>query len=164
MALDSIQITGLAELQQALQDLAVNVEKNCLRGALRAGQKVILAEAKRTSAFADDTGALRASLRITTNSRAGRVSAIVKAGGKKAFYAHMVEFGTRPHDIEAKPGHALAFGGGAVHSVRHPGARRRPYMRPAMDTQSQAALEQFANYLRDRIDKELAKVPGPENY
>ena len=94
---DTVEVKGLAELQKYLDELPAKMEANIMRAALRAGAKVVLTEAKNTAAFADDTGALRASLRITTSVRRGTVTAAVKAGptkkDKRPFYARMVEFG-----------------------------------------------------------------------
>ena len=176
MALNgTTEIKGLAELQRALDALPANIEKNCLRGALRAGQKVIATIAKRNAPEALPTeinarlygsyaGALRDSIRIVTSAKNGKITAIIKAGNKKAYYAHWVEYGTAAHKITSVNGKALSFGGAARMVINHPGARPKPFMRPALANGTRAALDQFANYMRDRITKEQAKVAGPDNF
>lgn len=148
-----VRIDGLADLQAALQTLPVKIEKNVLRGALNAAGQVIRREAMVRVPI--KSGALRKSIRVATRSKGGVVSATIRAGDAKAFYAHMVEFGTAAHKITAKKGGLLAIG---VASVQHPGARARPFMRPALDGQARASVETMAGYMRDRIPRELTKA------
>jgi HK97 gp10 family phage protein len=166
MSSDVTQVKGLAELQAALDQLPAKIEANIMRGAMRQGAKVLLAEAKGTAAFADDTGALRASLRITTSVRRGTVTAAVKAGPTKAdkrpWYARLVEYGTKPHTIRAKPGSVLQFLGIGATVVNHPGAKARPYLRPALDARSGDAVQAVAAYIRNRLaSKHGIDVPAP---
>jgi HK97 gp10 family phage protein len=158
-------VKGLAQLQAALDSLPAKIEANIMRGAMRAGAKLVLADAKRSASFADRTGALRDSLRITTSLKRGTVLAAVKAGAtakdKRPFYAGMVEFGTAAHVITAGPGKLLPVYGG-VKSVHHPGARKHPYLRPALDTQGAAAVAAAAEYIRKRLATKYGiDVPAP---
>lgn len=44
----------------------------------------------------------------------------------------------------------------------HPGARPKPFMRPAFDTQHRAAIEAAREYIRARLAiKHGINVPGP---
>lgn len=157
-----IHVSGLADLQKALDQLPVKIERNIMRGAMRAGSKVMAEEAKQQVPV--DSGDLRNSIKVTTRARRGQVSATVRAGDKKAFYAHMVEFGTAAHLIP-KPSRkksseriALFFGGKVVSKVQHPGTRPQPFMRPAFDKSTQAAIAAMAEYVRTRLAKEAAKA------
>lgn len=152
------EIKGMAELHKALQELPVNIERNVLRGGLRAAGKVI-ADAARAQAPVHD-GDLKKSIRVSmrTRSKAGWVNANVKAGDKVAYYAHMVEFGTARHWIRPKNRKSLFFAGLARQAVEHPGARPRPFMRPAFDAKAQTAIETMADYIRARLPRELAKA------
>lgn len=163
---DGIAITGLAELQAALERLAPNIERKLMRGALRAGQKLVLERAR--AGIHSVSGDLAAGLKITTSARGGLVRATVTAGGKKkkgakaAFYAHMVEFGTAAHVIKAKDGGALVFGGRAYAQLQHPGAKKKPFMRPALDAAAVPDSEAFravGAYLQGRITQELDQLP-----
>lgn len=166
-------IKGLAELQAALLQLSAKLEQNVMRGALRAGAKVIMEEAQRTAAFVDRSGALRDSMRVTTGAKNGRVSGFVKVGpGKKkrgkgkangkggsAFYARFVEFGTAAHVIRARSGSMLAVG---FSLVNHPGARKHPFLRPAIDTKATAAAVAAGEYIRQRLASKYGiDVPAP---
>jgi len=150
----NIKVKGLAELQTFLDQLPAKMEANVLRGALRAGAKPILGAAKSAAPVGEPSetnrkryklyaGALKDSIRISgrIDKRNGNVTASVKAGGKTksgadVFYAHMVEFGTKPHVI----------GDGT-----HPGVQAKPFMRPALDAQSGAAIVAVGEYIKKRL-------------
>lgn len=168
-------VKGLADLQKVLDTLPAKIESNIMRGAMRAGSNVIMKESKQRVPVAPPnqenqrlyggrTGLLRDSIKVSTNVRNGRVTASVKAGGKDkkggdAYYAHFVEWGTKPHVIKAKYGRMLAIG---VAMVNHPGARPKPFMRPALDTQTGRALQAVREYIRTRLaTKHGIDVPAP---
>lgn len=160
----NIHITGAKELAQALALLPANIEKNIMRGALRAGAKVIEAEAKTNAPVQD--GDLKQSLRVSTNRKKGEVSASIKAGNKKAWYYHFVEFGTQPHMIKAKNAKYLRFmakDGTSVKTkqVHHTGAMEKPFMRPALDKKNAEAIVKAGDYIRMRLEKEGMQAPAP---
>jgi HK97 gp10 family phage protein len=159
MATSDQNIAGGRELAELLQTLPVKMEKNIMRGALRAGAAVLREEVKRNAPVA--TGALRDSVRISTRARKGQVSASVKVGNSIAWYAHLIEFGTRPHVITAKPGSALNVNGTEVKKVKHPGIVGRPFIRPAVDHQLPAALAAVTARVRQRLTKQGINVPDP---
>jgi len=154
-------ISGGRELDAFLQQLPVKVERNILRAALRAGANEFKDEAKLRVPV--DEGDLRASIRVTTTSKRGTVYAKLKAGGKRAPHANLVEFGTAAHKILAKPGHALSFNGVAVREVNHPGAKAQPFMRPAADSRPPQAVAAIAAKIRERLTKENISTPAPED-
>lgn len=186
---NTVEIKGLKELDAVLKSLPQKIEQNVMRGALRAGQKVMLdaVREKLRSNGSVKSGALANSLRIRFDRKSrkrGWLNSKVVVGNKDAYYAHMVEFGTAAHFIrireDAKPNRqtrhgtkkysyktinkmvkrgSLVIGKSFVgESVSHPGARPKPFMRPAFDESQQAALEAFAEYVRKRLPKELKKV------
>lgn len=85
-----------------------------------------------------------------------------KKGKRNArWYAHFVEYGTEPH----------AVGKGSISRVfkrskrsiiqlgrTHPGARPRPFMRPAFDAKSAEALQTIVDTAREQADIELRRV------
>lgn len=154
--MSELSILGLKELDAALQELPAKLEKNILRGAMRAGAKVMLDAARQQVPVR--TGALRDSLTVRSGYQRGRVTGTVRAGNSKVYYAHMVEFGTAKHFIKPKTARSLFIAGLFRDGVDHPGARSRPFMRPAFDSSSPAAIEAMAEYLRERIPKEFAKA------
>jgi HK97 gp10 family phage protein len=160
-------VKGLAELQKFLDQLTPKMEKNVMRGALRAGMKVVQPVAQ--SHVHSVSGLLAAGLKIGTKSRRGTVQSNLKAKGEHGSIAHLVEFGTAAHTITAAPGSALRLHGGRlVQSVEHPGARAKPFMRPALDAMAQAAVMATGNYIKQRlatkhgIDTSHIKLDGDE--
>lgn len=159
-----VEIQGLDQLYRLLQELPVRIEKNVLRGGLRAGAVVLREEAKRGVPV--KSGALRDSIRVSTRSRRGIVSARISAGtragvarDRDAYYAHMVEFGTKPHIIRSRIAKALLLQKGRyIEGINHPGARRKPFMRPAFDHAWRKAVDRTAEYIRDRLPGEIAKL------
>ena len=156
--MSGLEVKGLADLQRALQDLPVKIERNVMRGAVNAGGQVFRKEARANVPVksGDLRNSIRVSVRVST--KAGRVDGTVKAGDRKAFYAHMVEFGTQRHVIKARKGGMLNIGGRLVSQVDHPGARAKPFMRPAFDKAGQASIAAFADYIRKRLPTEVAKL------
>lgn len=173
-------VQGLAELDKALAELPMKMQRNWMRGALRAGAKVQKAEAQKNAPVGPPSsagasrhggyrGALRDSIRISTRVRGDTVRSIVTAGGKSksgvaTFYAGWVEEGTEPHEIRPKGGRSLFFAGLLRRIVEHPGARAQPFMTPALHTTVAAAVAAVAAYLRARFAKADIDVPGPENF
>lgn len=186
---NTVEIKGLKELDAVLKSLPEKIEQNVMRGAIRAGQKVMLdaVREKLRSNGLVRSGDLINSLRIQFDRKAkkrGWLNAKVVVGNKEAFYAHMVEFGTAAHFIrikeDAKPNRqtrkgtkkysyktinkmvkrgSLVIGKSFVgESLSHPGARPKPFMRPAFDEYNQASIEAFAEYVRKRLPKELKKA------
>lgn len=168
-----IAVQGLSELSALLKSLPVRVEANILRGAVRAGQKVVLQGAQ--ARVPVDQGDLRKSIRVRTDMRAqrrGYVRADVVAGNATAWYAGLIEFGTGPFysgpgstskraPYQIKPVRregALYFGGTIRKAVTHPGIHPQPYMRPAAQLLDGPALDAFVAYVRTRLPKELAKA------
>lgn len=166
------KVKGLKELALAMQSLPEKLEKNVMRGALRAGAKVLEAEARKNVPV--DQGALKASIKIRTSGMRGEVIASVRATD---FKARWIEYGTAAHwikvDDKAAPKRMTRRGIKAVGvstlnematrgslkigesfagaSVLHPGARAQPYLRPALDTKSAEAVVAAAEYIKKRL-------------
>src|SRR5678815_609649 len=96
---DSVHVKGLSALNVFLEQLTPKVEANVMRGALRAGIAVIkpIAQANVHSV----SGELAKGLKIGTRRRGSRVTANLKATGPHSHIAHLVEFGTKAHNIAA---------------------------------------------------------------
>lgn len=158
---ETTRVKGLAELQKVLDTLPAKLEKSIMRGALRAGVRTIVPIAK--SNIHNVSGELARTLdrkeAIGTKTRGGRVTARLRAGSglgakgtEPANLPIWLEFGTAAHRIVAGAGKRLFFGIFAK-SVRHPGARPRPFMRPALDAGAAGAVIAAANYIKDRLSK-----------
>jgi HK97 gp10 family phage protein len=156
-----VHIEGLAELERDLQQFVTQLQRNVLRAALRAGAKVFLEEALRQVPVGK-TGALRRSLKVSVRTRRGVPVAYVRAGDKEAWYAHLVEFGTAAHFIKPKNRKSLFFASLARELVEHPGAKKRPFMRPAFDQAAPGAIKAMAAHMRRRIEREGLKLNRTE--
>ncbi len=146
------EVKGLENLQAALEALPANIEKNFMRGALRAGGKEIEQEAK--ALVPVKSGKLRSTIRTSTGSRGGKVFARVLAGDRRkggAFWAGFVERGTKAHEIKPKNRASLFIAGLLRQIVKHPGARASHFMERAAEGRERAAVQAVANYLKDRL-------------
>ncbi len=163
--MSEIKVTGLSELQKLLDDLPANVEKNVVRGGIRTAARVIQDEAKRLCPVGgnnlpngESPGDLRDSIRISMKVKQGLVKANINAGSNKAYYAHMVEFCTAQHFIKPKHHKSLFIAGLMKEIVDHPGAKAKPFMRPAIDSKAEEAIAAMADYMSERITKEVDKL------
>ena len=150
-----------------LDNIPKKIEINVVRGAMRAAAKPLLEAARRE--VPKRTGALLSSIRYSSgfSRRSGEMLAQVKVGGRitkaqrakgmqDAYYAHMVEFGTKPHIIKGP----IVLNGIKRWNVHHPGSGANGFMRRAFDASGQAVVDAYADYMRARIPKELAKHGG----
>lgn len=158
-----VNIKGLAQLEQALAELPIKLERNVVRGMLRAAATVIAGQAKQRVPVR--SGRLAKSIRARSGLRNGQPTAQVRAGGTgkgDPWYAHLVEFGAQAHEIKPRKRSSLLVAGILREIVHHPGAAARPFMRPAMDASHQAAALAAADYARRRLTKEGIELPEPE--
>lgn len=153
-----VNVKGLSELQAFLDQLPAKMEANIMRAAMRQGANVVRDEAKANAPV--KTGLLRDGLKVTTSSRRGVVSAKVKATGKHAYLARWLEYGTAAHFIKPKRARSLFIAGIMRNGVDHPGAAPKPFLRPALDSQSQAALVAVGEAIKKRLTKQGLDVSG----
>jgi HK97 gp10 family phage protein len=146
---DETIVKGLSDLAKFMDELPIKVERNIARGALRAGMKLVKTDAQQR--IHSKSGQLAAGLKIFSRVRRGLVIVSLRATGKHAFAAHMLEFGTKRHTITAKNRKGLSFGGLFFQSVEHPGSRPFPFMRPALDSQANAAVVAAAEFMKTRL-------------
>ena len=172
----TVEVTGLKELDALLKTLPARIEGNVMRGGMRASLKVI-GDVAKTNLAANGTiktGNLQKSIRIGFKRKSetgyGWMRGRLSAGNKDAWYAHFIEFGTasfytgqgktvgKPYEIHPKNHKSLFFAGVMREVIVHPGIHPKPFMRPALDQASGKAITTFADYLRVRLPKELAKA------
>lgn len=161
----SWRIDGLAELEANLRAFSTDVAVKWTNGGLRAGTRVIQVAAQANVPV--KSGTLKGSIRIRRGKKdradnvrdyfvfaGNRVS-----GGGGAFYAHMVELGTKPHRIEGRMREGdrkgqLLFGGNYAMGVNHPGTPATHFMERAARNSVTSAVQAFGGY----IGKKLAKA------
>jgi HK97 gp10 family phage protein len=161
MATDNENIRGGRELDAFLQTLSAKVEKNIMRSALRQGANVFRDDVRANidAQGLRDSGDLRRSVKVSTNSKGGTVTSSLRVGNKKAFYAHMLEFGVQAHSTKK---------GASVRSGRnpsanpHPGFAAKPFMRPTLDTKVPAAILAVTAQIRKKLTLAGINTPDPE--
>lgn len=183
MAVETIRVDGLQELEAKLQRLPERLAVKVIAAGLRVGARLTLAQAKRNAKRPGGTGTLargyvlardrqskpmapmysiyaRRGKSYQAGMRRGRVGTNRKANKSNmdAFYAPFVEFGTKPHDIRARKGKTLAFSGNGGmtfrRAVKHPGAKAIAPLGNAFGATRDRALEAAKNYIAQRIERE----------
>ena len=163
--------SGLPEILRHLNAVPGALQNKILTLALPAGARVIADEAARLVPVR--TGNLRDTIRSRKAPRRfsrGNLTWHIAVGSR---IAHLVEFGTAPHEIKpmgfasrfamavraARAGardaaHALMIRGRFVGgAVQHPGARPRPFLRPAFDRRADDALATIASRVTSALGK-----------
>ncbi len=138
------------DLLKALKQFPQNIQKNVIKGAVRAGCKPIVQEAKKN--VPKETGNLKKSIGVVARRSKDKskikfavtprrhkklpkipYKELKKKGKLGGYYAHMIEFGTST--IPAQP-----------------------FMRPAFENQDNQSIEEVKKYMAKRIDKEILKA------
>lgn len=175
--MSDIRVNGLADLQKFLDQLPGKIQDNIMRGALRAGTKVI--KNKAILNINSQSGDLAGGLKISTRIKNGIVKSVLAAQGISGYKAMWVEYGTKPHLISvqedekkinyrlsAKRGKkvlesmttvnrkVLQIGNNFVGPViKHPGSKPHPFLRPALDSGANEAIIAAAEYIKMRLEK-----------
>ncbi len=138
-------------IASAMRDKAP-VDDGDLRDSIRIGTKIKgevgnAAYHKAMRAGFDKASAVKA-MRDARREAKGSLPPVMMYAGpsERAFYAHLVEFGTAPH-----------VNGGMFAGSQHPGTSPRPFVRPAWDEQQGVALAVLTDELRVQIDKAVAR-------
>lgn len=124
-------------LLNALKQFPINIQKNVMTGAIRAGANVIRDEARKR--VAKRTRNLEKSIKtIKRKAERNQIKfTVTPAKGRSekydGWYAHFIEFGT----------------------VNQPA---QPFMRPAFEQSNNESLNAAKKYIADRIPKEVEKA------
>lgn len=145
-----MQAATHASLFAGAQLIEAQAKANCPVGA---------PSAENVRLYGDYPGALRDSIRATVAEKDGKIYASVKAGGRTpsgadVFYAHIIEFtGAAAHIIKSRDGKSLAIAGGQFASVRHPGMKAHPFLRPALDAKELEAVALVGAGIKTVLEK-----------
>jgi hypothetical protein len=167
------RLEGFDELRARLDYFPDRMRNNFLRGGARAAGAVLARRLKaRLSADGLRTaaGSVRTSVRLQGGPTATSVRGVVQYGGRyqsatgrgearrkvsrDAWYAHILEWGAKPHEIRARPGHTLALGPPLRdfrRKVKHPGIVARLYATRTAAQDMPAANRAFENYVEARV-------------
>lgn len=157
-----VKITGLRELERTLKKLEPKNSKNVLRAAIRAAGRVVVVEARQNLPSEYDTLSRSLTHKLLKQRSAVRMNLIVgPTTGEQAryngWYAHLVEFGVAPHPIPKGNGRRIMnIGDGEVATkVQHPGVKKRPFLRPALDNNLEKIKDAYIAKLWAGIKKKL---------
>lgn len=148
------QMRGYAELEKRLATLGPKIARRVLRKAVdKAATPIVQSAKQRVPA---QTGLLRIAIGKKTKMYTRSRTAVAIIGARTKFrsklagrwpkrkpanYAHLVEFGTRPHKMSVK---RFRVAGGAWvlddQEWTHPGTAARPFLRPAFASNRYKAL------------------------
>lgn len=141
-----VRIQGDKQLAAQLERLGIRVQ-DVLETACQAGAKVIEAKAETQAPgpYIDQETAKKTSKRV-----------VVQVGpDKKHWYYQFAETGAAPHVIQGRRKKAVAFtgSGGPVvrRSVQHPGRSKRPFLRPAVDSNGPEIQQAVGNVLKSAV-------------
>jgi len=175
-----MKLKGGRELDAFLSAYPVKMQRNVMRGALRAGAKVIQKSAKQK--VEKESGQTAKDIKIETDVRGGIPKARVKLKGPHAHVGYFLEHGVGQHLIArtgAKEGRVAvrkaAQGNGTVKNrpmkiggdfvsgiLSHPGLRPHPFMRPALDEKQGEAIAAVGEYVRKRMQIDISTLPPLE--
>lgn len=161
-------VKGQRDVRQYIENLPRELEKKVLRGAARAGGKVVLEEARARSISSEVDEALI----MKTRAQDGRILVTITVAPGWAFsVGTWLEWGTEPHFIsvddnqrdgmsvrrinrlnkDGKMG-SLVIGGQFVgDTVWHKGAQAHPFLRVALDIKEAEARAAAQSYISSRI-------------
>lgn len=170
-----VDTRGLAGLVTKAKERSITLR------AVKAGARLVQADAKAAAPRRKGSGALRQSLgtKAVKGTRGSTVALAVVGARKKvvktlsrgnksvrvvpAFYAHLVEKGTRPHAIGkgSKLGRKGKASGPQAGGM-HPGAKAQPFLVPAWESNRSRAAEEAKKVLADEIQKAIAKAAASQ--
>lgn len=172
--MSSTEVITQSSFESLIKKFSDKTQRGILRSALRrAMQQTVLKEARKNVRKVAGSKHAKALVAKSSTARGG---AVAKMGAKKqtdwSKIGHLVEFGTKPHIMEAgrtgpatrsRPGSGkkLMVGrkDGIIYGkrVNHPGARAKPWLVPAWAKMRKPAVAKFGDFIVEEIDKAVAK-------
>ncbi len=151
------KLEGAEELIAELKTVGLNI-KGTTRKGVRAGAKVIQAEAERRAAALSQRGGKNVRIQVKARDRNSVTASI--GPSKKKFFLRFLETGTKPHAITIRRRGGVPI---RAYTIRHPGHAARPWLRPAFDVSTTPAAEAFGAAMRQAIEEKRAIIDnGPE--
>lgn len=154
-----VSIKGFENLAQVLKSFPQTVARRILSRSVYAGATVVRDDARARAAKIKKTGKLQKSIKIkSARSRRGTIEKVFRVYAA-AYYAHMVERGTKAHRITRVNAKALKIGRNYMVEVDHPGFSGKPFLRPALDENTRAIVDAMRDKLKAGIE---LYVRGPK--
>lgn len=157
----SVNFKGIKQFEKNIKALGGKVAKQVVKASLKKGGTVFIKQARSNLPPQYDT--LKRSLKSAFRKPRNQFYQTLKIGfttGKNArydgWYAHIVEGGSDAHTITSKTGKIITAGDDVfARKINHPGTRAYPFLRPAFENKSNAALVRFRDSLWIGIKKNL---------
>lgn len=140
-----VKVSGLRELDRALNNLDLNVRKKAIRPALRKAMKPVEARAKQN--VPEDTGGLKKTIRTSTSMSKGNLR---KSGGKAAAIGR-VSAGRAKKKEGVTGAQALQVEFGTSKT------KAKPFLRKAVQGHEKEIISTFAHELGKEIKKHTPK-------
>jgi HK97 gp10 family phage protein len=160
----TFDIKGFKELDEALKQFPIKLQKNILKDATKEGAKVIQRAA--IAMCPVKTGHLSRGIKVRVGKKRKDQYTVTYIIGllKKVFYGRYVEYGTGAHFIKIKNKKVLTTKDVVLGTeVHHPGAKMKPFMRPAIDNYAGQAIDAIKNKLIQGIEKNLPVIGAEED-
>ncbi len=168
-------VKGRDAVKRYLAQLQVDLREKVLIGAARSAATVIADEAKLRS----NSARVAAAVKIVTKGEDGRIISKVRVKMRGYQIGYWLEYGTDPHFIsvddsqrqglsvsrfnEAPASGSLVINGNFVgKTILHPGARKQPFLRPALDTKEAEAVAAAQGYINSKIVRGAIAPGGRE--
>lgn len=171
-----MKLKGGAELSSFFDELPKKLVNNAVRAGLTAAARPIRDKARLNAP--KETGTLAKGIKTSSprNNPDGTVSVKVRATGRHAYIAPWMEYGTGAHIINAGDSKIsprlltrqanrdgaterdgfLVIGNNVISgAVMHPGTPPRPFLRPALDTEAEAAVNAFGERIQTYLKGNL---------
>lgn len=159
-----VKVAGIKTLMKALKQLPVKSQRRVVKSAVSKASTPIVKMAKKLTPLGDGLkpdGTKREHLRKTITKTAAKVyknGAVVVTIGPKAKaapHAHLVDLGTKPHDIVlSKPWGRVPAGT----TIKHPGAKPSNFLKRAVEATRQQAKAAMEKGIAKGIEREAAKL------
>lgn len=156
-------IEGADAMVRDLLALNANVKKTEV-GAVRAGGRLIANAANVNASTLSSKSGRKVSLRVRRR-KGYTVGSIFPAKG----FAHLrlFEYGTGAGWRWARKGGPFTFWAGnrlvVTRAIQHPGLIARPWLRPAFDAQSQAAVDALGKVFADAVEAARIAAEGSDD-
>lgn len=147
------RVQGAAKVSRALRQLPTEITDGVRKAIHDAGMAVYgdaLKLAPKPGSNPYSTGDLHRMLEMRV-ARSGLSARVGSWGVPRAYHIHLVEFGTKPHDIPMPDG-----------SVRHhPGAPAQPFLFPAYRENKNWAIDEVRKAVLAALTKAQATIDRP---
>ena len=133
---------ALRTMQRQIGRPVSEAQRSSLRPVLKAAKQNL------DSLDANVTGELKKSLTIKKDAKAPKTKPTYKVGPRSdspaVRYAHLVEFGTDPHN--------LPNGG------KHPGTSPKPFLTMAFETEGKTVIKKFGEEIGKAVEKQAVRL------